>query len=63
MKNVHPLSTSMVVRTLDPEKDQFPPKDDNRQILDPEVPYLNAVSALLYLAQYMRPDILCAVIY
>ena len=47
----------MVVRSLDPQKDPFRPKEDDEQILGPKVPYLNAISALMYLAQCTRPDI------
>ncbi|KAK1571786.1 hypothetical protein Q3G72_022923 [Acer saccharum] len=57
MDNAHPLSTLMVVRNLDPKKDPFRPLEDGEKILGPEVPYLNAIGALLYLAQCTRPDI------
>ncbi|KAK4847160.1 hypothetical protein QYF36_026373 [Acer negundo] len=55
--NAHPLSTPMVVRTLDPKKDPFRPKENGEKILGPEVPYLNVIGALLYLAQCTRSDI------
>ena len=55
MDNVHPISTPMVVRSLVPKKDPFRPKEDDKKILGPEVPYLNAIGALLYLAQYTKP--------
>jgi hypothetical protein len=61
MDNAHPLSTPMVVRSLDPKKDPFRPKEADEKILGPEVPYLNAIGALLYLAQCTRPDIAFAV--
>ena len=57
MDKAHSLSTPMVVRSLDPKKDPFRPKEDDEQILGPEVPYLSAIGALLYLAQCTRPDI------
>ena len=57
MDNAHPLSTPTVVRNLDPKKDPFRPLEDGEKILGPEVPYLNAFGALLYLAQCTRPDI------
>ncbi|KAL5779849.1 hypothetical protein ACOSQ2_010586 [Xanthoceras sorbifolium] len=57
MDNAYPLSTSMVVRSLDLKKDPFRPKEDDKKILGPEVPYLNAIGALLYLVQCTRPDI------
>ena len=56
-----PLSTPMVVRTLDAKLDLFHPKEDDEEILEPEVPYLSAIGALLYLTQCTRPDIFFAV--
>ena len=61
MDKAHPLSTPMVVRSQDPQKDQFRPKESDEDILGPEVPYLNAIGALMYLAQCTRPDIAFAV--
>ncbi|KAM1643278.1 hypothetical protein ACFX2K_013105 [Malus domestica] len=58
---VKPLSTPMVVRTLDAKRDPFRPKEDKEEILEPEVPYLSAIGALLYLAQCTKPDISFAV--
>nr|AAS79613.1 putative copia-like polyprotein [Ipomoea trifida] len=57
MDKSHPLSTPMVVRSLEADKDPFRPKEDNEDILGPEVPYLSAIGALLYLANCTRPDI------
>ncbi|KAM2708614.1 hypothetical protein FF1_045210 [Malus domestica] len=51
----------MVVRTLDAKRDPFRPKEDDEEILEPEVPYLSAIGTLLYLAQCARPDISFAV--
>lgn len=48
--NAHILSTPMAVQFLCYKKDPFRPKEDDEKILDPKVPYLNAISALLYLA-------------
>ena len=50
MDKTYPLSTPMVVRLLEPHKDPFRPKEPNEEILGPEVPYLNAIEALMYLA-------------
>ena len=47
----------MVVRTLNAKRDPFCPKEDEEEMLEPEVPYLSAIGALLYLAQCSRPDI------
>ncbi|KAM2844848.1 hypothetical protein COP1_027362 [Malus domestica] len=52
-----PSSTPMVVRSLDVKRDLFHLKEDDEEILEPEVPYLSAIGALLYLAQCIRPDI------
>jgi hypothetical protein len=49
MEKAHPLSTPMVVRSLDVKKDHFHPQEDGEEILGPEVPYLSAICALMYL--------------
>jgi hypothetical protein len=51
----------MVVRSLDVEKDPFRPRDDGEEMLGPEVPYLSAIGALMYLANCTRPDLAFAV--
>ncbi|KAL9165045.1 hypothetical protein ABFS82_06G145300 [Erythranthe guttata] len=61
MENSNSLSTPIVVRNLDPQMDPFRPKEFSEEILGPEVPYLNAIGALMYLAQCTRPDIAFAV--
>ncbi|KAM0981038.1 hypothetical protein ACFX2A_014411 [Malus domestica] len=50
-----PSSTPMVVRSLDVERDHFDRKEDNEEILEPKIPYLSAIGALLYLAQCTGP--------
>jgi hypothetical protein len=57
MDKAHPLSSPMVVRTLDVKKDHFRPKEDDEETLGPEVPYLSAIGALMYLTNYTWPDI------
>ena len=57
MDKSHPLSSPMVVRSLEVTKDQFRPKEENEELLGPEVPYLTAIGALMYLANYTRPYI------
>ncbi|KAM2344545.1 hypothetical protein ACFXTH_008535 [Malus domestica] len=47
----------MVVWILDAKRDPFRPNEDEEEILEPKVPYLSAIGALLYLAQCTKPDI------
>jgi hypothetical protein len=61
MMKAHPVSTPMVVRSLDIDKDPFRPKSENEDVLGPEVPYLSAIGPLMYLANSTRPDIAFAV--
>ena len=51
MDKAHPLSSPMIVRSFDAKKDPLRPKEENEAVLGPEVPYLSAIGALLYLAQ------------
>jgi hypothetical protein len=57
MDIAHHLSTPMVVRSLDVKKDPYRPRENNEKTLGPEVPYLSAIVALMYLANNMSPDI------
>jgi hypothetical protein len=61
MGKCHPLRTPMVVWSLEVDKDSFRPKGDDEKVLGPEVPYLSAIGALMYLANCTRPDIAFAV--
>ena len=61
MDKSHPLSTPMVVRSLEVDKDPFRPKEDTENILGPKVPYLSVIGALLYLANCTKPNIAFAV--
>ena len=47
----------MVVRSLEVTKDPFWPKEENEELLGPEVSYLSAIGVLMYLANYTQPDI------
>ena len=47
----------MVVRSLEVTKDSFRPKEENEELLGPEVSYLSGIGALIYLANYTRLDI------
>lgn len=58
MDKAYPLGILMVVRSLNVEKDPFRPRENNEEIIGPEVSYLSAIWALLmYLASHKRPDI------
>ena len=57
MDKAHPLRSPMVVRSLDVKKDPFRPCTKGEELLGPEVPYLSAIGALMYLANCTRPDI------
>lgn len=57
MEKENPLSTPMVVRSLNVEKDPYRPCEENEEVLGPEVPYLSAIGALMYLVNCTRPDI------
>jgi hypothetical protein len=56
MDKAHPLSSPMVVRSLDVKKDLFRPREDE-ETLGFGVPYLSAIGALLYLTNCTRPNI------
>lgn len=51
----------MVVRSIEAYKDTLKPKEDNEEIMGPKIPYLNAIGALMYLANCTRLDIVFAV--
>ncbi|CAA7045307.1 unnamed protein product [Microthlaspi erraticum] len=57
MDKATPLSSPMVNRSLDVNKDPFRPIEDSEEMLGPEVPYMSAIGALMYLANCTRPDI------
>jgi hypothetical protein len=50
MDKSHRLCTPMVVRSLDEKTDPFRPQENDEEFLGPEVPYLSAIGALMYLA-------------
>ena len=57
MDKSHPVNSPIVVRSLEVNKDPFHPKEENKELFGPEVPYLSAIGALMYLANCTRPDI------
>ena len=54
---VHPLSSPMVVQSLDVKNDSFRPCEKDEGLLGSEVPYLGVVGALMYLANCTHLDI------
>ena len=51
----------MVVRSLEVKKDPLCPRKPQEDVLGPEIPYLNAIGALLYLLNNTHPNIAFAV--
>ena len=39
------------------KKDPFRPREDNEELLGPEVPYLSVIGALMYFANNTQPDV------
>ena len=56
MDKTHFLSSLMVVHSLDVKKYSFRPCENGEELLGPKAPYLSAVGALMYLANYTRSD-------
>ena len=61
MDKAHPLRSPMIVRSLDVKKNTFRLCEKGEELLGPEVPYLSAIGALIYLANCTRPDIVFSV--
>ena len=57
MDKAHPLSTPMIVRSLDVKKDPFRPYEKGEELLGPKAPYLSVIGALMYLANCIHLDI------
>ena len=57
MNEAHPLTSPMVVHSLDVKNDPFRPCEKGEELLGPEVPYLSAIGALMYLATCTYLDI------
>ena len=61
MDKVHPLSSSMVIQSLDVKNDLFCPCKKDEELLGPKVPNLRAIGALMYFATCTRLDIVFSV--
>ena len=57
MDKAHPLSSPMIVQSLDVKNDPFRHCEKDEELLGPEVPYLSAIGALIYFANCTRPNI------
>ena len=57
MNKLHPLNSIMVVHSLEVNKNPCRPKKENEKLFGLEVPYLNAIDALIYLVNCIRPSI------
>jgi hypothetical protein len=42
----------MAVPSIDMNKDQFIPNDEDEELLEPKVLYLSAIGALMYIAKH-----------
>ncbi|RDX63572.1 hypothetical protein CR513_57991, partial [Mucuna pruriens] len=52
MDKSHPLCTSMIVRSLEVNKDPSKPREKDEKLFGPEIPFLSAIGALMCLANY-----------
>ena len=59
MADCHPLTGPTVVISLGLDTDPFRPKMDDKDVLGPEVPYLSAIGALMYLASHTTRYMFC----
>ena len=57
MNKAHPLSSPMIIHSLDLKKDPFRHYEKGEELLGLEVPYLSAIGALMYLANRTSPNI------
>jgi hypothetical protein len=63
MDKAYPQRTPMIVHALKKDKDPFRPKQEEEEVLGAEYAYLNAIGALIYLANNTIPDIAFTVNY
>ncbi|XP_047306394.1 secreted RxLR effector protein 161-like [Impatiens glandulifera] len=61
MDKAHPLSSPIIVRSFNVNKDPFRPRMSDEELIGHEVPYLSVIGVLMYLASHTRPDISFAV--
>ena len=63
MNEAHPLTSPMVVRSLDVKNDPFRHCEKGEELLGLEVPYLSVIGALMTLATYHTQILLFLLIY
>ena len=61
MDKAHPLSSPMVVRSLEMKNDPFRSCEKGEELLAPEVPYFSVIGELTYLTNYTHTDIVFSV--
>ena len=61
MDKAHPLSSPTVVQSLDVKNDSFHPCKKDEELFGPEVPYLSAIGALMYLINCTHSDIVFSI--
>ena len=54
MEKAHPLSSPIIVYSLDMKNDPFRPCEKVEELLSSEVPYLSVIGTLMYLANCTR---------
>jgi hypothetical protein len=61
MDKAYPLRTPMVVRAIEKNTNQFRPRQEGKEVLGAEYPYLSAIGALMYFVNNSRPNIVFVV--
>jgi hypothetical protein len=61
MDKTYPSKTTMVIRALENDTNQFQPRQEGEDVLGSEYSYLSVIEALMYLANNTRFDIAFAV--
>ena len=54
MDKSHLLSSQMIVQSLGEKNEFFHSKEDNKELINLEVPYLSAIGVLIYLTNCMQ---------
>ena len=57
MDKTHPLSSPMIVHSVDVTKDPFCLCEKSEELFGPKTPYLSVIGALIYLANCTCPNI------